>query len=94
MNLKKPIRRPDVMVKDIGGETLLYSRDEKAIHVLNPTAQRIWELCDGQHTVADIAQAIRSSFVVPDQHDLTADIRQVIAVFVEKGLLLITDRKA
>jgi hypothetical protein len=39
----KPIRRPNVMVQDGEGETLLYGAEAGAIHVLNPTAKHIWE---------------------------------------------------
>ncbi len=87
MNSVEPKRQPGITVKDIGGETLLYSTDEEAIHILNPTAQLIWELCDGGHSVTDIEQAIRTSFSVPDGHDVIADIRQTLAVFSDKGLL-------
>jgi hypothetical protein len=40
------------------------------MHILNPTARRIWELCDGEHSVEDMAQAIRGSFSVPDAYDV------------------------
>ena len=83
----KPVRKPDISIKDIGGEALLYNTDEEAIHILNPTAQLIWEFCDGTHTVADIEQAIRTNFSVPDGHDVTADIQQTLAVLIDKGLL-------
>ena len=46
MTATNPVRKSGITVKDIGGEILLHSSDDKAIHVLNPTAQLIWELCD------------------------------------------------
>jgi fructose-1,6-bisphosphatase len=87
MNSTKPVRKPDITVKEIGDETFLYSAAEEAIHILNPTAQLIWELCDGEHTVADIEQAIRENFSVPDKHNVAADIQQTLDVFAEKALL-------
>jgi hypothetical protein len=87
MNTTKPVRRSGITVKDIGGEALLYSTEEEAIHILNPTAQLIWELCDGEHGLKDIEQAIRASFSVADEHDVTGDIRRTLEVFVGKGLL-------
>jgi hypothetical protein len=83
----RPVRKSDISIKDIGDETLLYNIDEEAIHILNPTAQLIWELCDGVHTVADIEQTIRTNFSVPAGHDVTADIQRTLAVFTDKGLL-------
>jgi len=87
MNTTRPVRKPGITVKDIGGETLLYGAEEGAIHILNPTAQVIWELCDGQHTVDDMEQAISASFSVADEHDVTRDIRRTLGVFADKGLL-------
>jgi hypothetical protein len=87
MNTTRPVRKPGITAKDIGGETLLYSAEEEAIHILNPTAQLIWELCDGEHTVEDMEQAIRTSFSVADENDVSGDIWRTLEVFVGKGLL-------
>jgi hypothetical protein len=85
--MMKPVRKPGIAAKNIGGETLLYSAEEEAIHVLNPTAELIWELCDGEHTVASMEQAIRASYSVPDGHDVSGDIRRTLGIFAAKGLL-------
>jgi hypothetical protein len=87
MNSTKPSRRPDIVVQDSGDETLLYSAEAEAIHVLNPTARRIWDLCDGQHTLAHIEQILRASFFIPADRDVAADIEQTLTLFAEKGLL-------
>ncbi len=83
----KPICKPGLTVKDIGGEALLYSADEEAIHILNPTAQLIWELCDGTRTITDMEQTIRTNFFVSTEYDVRQDIRHALAIFVDKGLL-------
>jgi len=87
MNTTKPDRKPGIIAKDIGGETLLYSAEEEVIHVLNPTARLVWELCDGQHTVKDVERAIRAGFSVDEEHDVTGDIHQTLEIFAAKGLL-------
>jgi hypothetical protein len=87
MNTTKPVRKPGIIVQDIGEETLLYSAEGKAIHILNPTAKRIWELCDGEHTAADMARALRASFSIAAEHDVTRDIQRTLEVFAAKGLL-------
>jgi len=45
----KPLRKSDILVQELGEQTVLYRTKGKAIHVLNPTARLIWGLCDGQH---------------------------------------------
>ncbi len=57
------MRREDVIRKSVDeSETMLYDPQTETIHVLNPSAELIWELCDGEHTPADIAQAIREQY--------------------------------
>ena len=87
MNIVKPIRKSDITVKDIGGETLLYGSDQKILHVLNATAKLIWDLCDGEHSLAEIEQALRSNFSVPADHNVAADIEKTLEIFVSKDLL-------
>jgi hypothetical protein len=74
-------------VREIGDETMLYSADEKAIHVLNPTAKVIWDLCDGKHTVEEMERAVKASFSVAEGYDAAADIERTLKVFANKGLL-------
>jgi hypothetical protein len=86
--MMKPVRKPGITAKNIGGEMLLYSAEEEAIHVLNPTAELLWELCDGEHTVASMEQAIRANFSVTDERDVAGDIRRTLEVFAAKGLII------
>ena len=86
-DIVKAIHKPGMLVQDLGGEMLLYSAEEKVMHILNPTARRIWELCDGEHTIGDMEQAMRASFAVAEEYDVVGDIRRTLAVFVEKKLM-------
>ena len=83
----KPIRNPGIRSQDLDGETLLYTADEQAIHILNPTAHRIWELCDGEHTVEDMAQTLQETFFIRKEYDVIRDVRRTLEEFVTKGLL-------
>jgi hypothetical protein len=87
MDEMKPIRKPGITVKNLGDETLLYSAEGEAIHVLNTTAQFIWELCDGAHTVTDIEKLLQINFSVPAEQDVMADVHRTLETFGEKGLL-------
>jgi hypothetical protein len=83
----KPLRKSDILVQELGEQTILYRAEGKAIHVLNPTARLIWELCDGQHSLRDMEQAVHASFAIPEGHDVCADIRRTVDGFSSKGLL-------
>lgn len=87
MSKTVPVRKQDIFIQDIGREALLYSVRGKAFHVLNPTARLIWELCDGNHTVEDIEQAIRENFSMANEYDISGDIRRTLKFFSNKGLI-------
>ncbi|MFQ5577204.1 MAG: PqqD family protein [Anaerolineae bacterium] len=87
VTIAKPVRKPNITVKDIGGEALLHSSEGEAIHVLNPTAQLIWQLCDGNHTLEEMEAAVRARFSVADEYDVAGDIRQTLQAFAAKQLL-------
>lgn len=80
-----PLAKAGIETKDIGGETLLICGDD--IHVLNTTAALIWKLCDGQHTLADIEEAVCQEYAVPEDRDVMADIKRALEDFKSKDLL-------
>jgi hypothetical protein len=85
-DLTKAIRKPGILVQDLGGELLLYNAEEKMMHILNPTARYIWELCNGNQSIEAMEETIKASFSVPGGHDVVGDIRQTLEVFASKGL--------
>lgn len=82
-----PVQRPDVIIQKAGEETMLYTIQSKAVHILNPTAKQIWDLCDGEHTVEDMEQTLRTIFDIPPEHNLASDIQEALESFYAKGLL-------
>ena len=88
MDASRPVRKPDITVKQVGSEVIVFGRADKEIHVLNATAKLIWDLCDGKHTVEEIEASIRSRFSVPPESNLTEDIQKTLRVFDQKGLLV------
>ncbi len=75
-----PKRRPDLSVRVIEGETVVLDRQAGLIHQLNPTASFIWERCNGNATVADIAKELSDAFGVDPEtaaQDVTAIVRQL-----------------
>lgn len=83
---ENPIRREEVMERQIRNEHMLYDAVRKVVHVLNETAYFIWERCDGQHTIEDIVREASSASGKAEDF-IRADVEQCMAVFREKGLL-------
>jgi PqqD family protein of HPr-rel-A system len=83
----KPVRKLTVQRGKIGNESVLFNKETGAVHVLNPTADRIWELCDGEHSIQEIEDEVRREFHPDGDRDIAADIRNVLERFTKEGLL-------
>jgi hypothetical protein len=51
-------RSTRIFVQKLPSELVVYDVERNEVHCLNGTAARVWELCDGNHTVAEIAQQL------------------------------------
>jgi hypothetical protein len=83
----KPYKRDDVVCKSARRETLLYDPVTDSVHVLNPTALIVWELCDGHHTPAEMEAALRARFGGTAKQDVAGDVQAVLALFENEGLI-------
>ena len=53
-----PTRQGQAWVRRGSDETAVYNPSTGALHVLNPSALAIWELCDGATTGREMAEAV------------------------------------
>ena len=83
----KPLHKNNLLLKDLGDEFLIYSAEHKELHVINRTAQLIWNLCDGTHSINEIENEVRAHFSIPPEKDITEDIQGTLKIFRDKGLL-------
>lgn len=87
MDTRKPVRTEGIVSRQLGDELLLYDSDESVIHVTNETAETIWQLCDGSHTISDMENHVREAFDVPERADVKADIAAIIKEFHDLGII-------
>ena len=76
-----------MVLRDLGAEAMLYDAVADQVVRLNPTSQRIWELCDGERDLAAIASELREGFDVSGDDDLERDVRETVEAFAQAGLL-------
>ncbi|HZT97544.1 MAG TPA: PqqD family protein [Chloroflexota bacterium] len=82
MTLKK---RADIRVWEVEGEAIMYDPASGMGHVLNPTALRIWSMCDGRPE-REIQAALGRDF--PESKEtIHRDVTGAIKQFKELGLL-------
>jgi len=51
-------RRSDLVVEEVGGETLVYDLERHRAHCLSATAAWVWRHCDGKSTAAELARRL------------------------------------
>lgn len=81
-----PMRRSDLSVRIIEGETVVLDRHRRLIHQLNKTASYIWKSCDGKSTVTEIANELAEAFRI-DVDSAERDTVTVVAELESLGLI-------
>ena len=83
----KPSKREDVVFRKIGDETVLYNTETRLVHILNSTAERVWQLCDGRHDIAQIEEGLGQEFIIEDEVPVRKDIESILTEFKKSKLL-------
>ena len=58
-------RRDHLVVESLPDEVLVYDTERHKAHCLNRTAAAVWEHCDGQMSVADVARRLTRELQTP-----------------------------
>lgn len=69
---------------ELGG--YVYAVESKRVHAVNSSAQMILSLCDGEHTLHDIAAAMQARYPVSID-ELIVDVRGFVQYCLEEGFL-------
>lgn len=77
--------RPDVTLQRVGREAILHDDRAGQAHVINASAARVWELCDGRSFEEVVASFAEPYGLGPDA--VRADVERVIDGFDRLGLL-------
>ncbi len=86
MNIKdvKPTRRGDFL--GVERDKFYVAVSEEEVYELSPLAYYVWSLCDGEHTVRDIALDISNNANVP-YHEVIEPLLIVLEQMQKAGLL-------
>jgi hypothetical protein len=86
MIMNRVIQAGDVISRRVGDEMVVVKNTAETAHVLNKTAAAIWELCDGEHSLDDIAGHLCDHFEVSFE-EARADIDDIIDRSIKIGIL-------
>lgn len=88
MKQDKPRRANRVLVHALGEESILYDSRDDAVHVLNVTAARVFELCNGQRQGTDIARIIGDEFARNcSSLEIECSVERVLRDFARHNLI-------
>jgi len=82
----KPRRKEDINQKRLDGETVLYDDGQQKVYSLNQVAAIIWELCDGQRSMREIAEEVAAVYE-KDAREVADDVKGLIAEMAKMDLL-------
>lgn len=80
------VRRPDLLIRDSEGETLLYDPASGRAHWLNATAAVIWKLIDGVASKRDLVETVGDLFAL-EPGEAQAGVNAVVDELAAQGLL-------
>lgn len=80
-------KRTDVRTIQVEEELMLHDPAAHKVYVLNPTANLVWTLCDGVHTIEQIVAAIANQFGKTEQANISQDVQQTVDWLNEYDLL-------
>lgn len=76
----RPSKVAEVLELDMGDGLILYNHDSSLVHHLNPSAALVWQLCDGQASVGDLAREIAEEYGLQGE-EVEEQVASVIAEF-------------
>ena len=81
-----PKGRDDLLKRDLEDGGVLYDQETSQIYTLNTTAALIWEYCDKNNSIKEIAGELAETCNLT-MEDILEDVRKIISGFHSKGLL-------
>lgn len=80
-------RRDRVLVQRAAGKHVLLNLDDGQYYALDEVSGRIWELCDGDHSVEAVVAALCADFDAPAA-TVEADVVAFVGEMMAEKLLL------
>lgn len=76
-------RKEDVVSRREGNKTLIFHQNPGWVCILNPTSTFLWEHCEGERTVAELAELLTARFDIPKAYAAPADLENLVSQHLE-----------
>jgi hypothetical protein len=82
-----PRRKEQVITQKGADEVLLFNMEDGSYYALNEVGNRIWELCDGTHGMAEMVCVLAKEYNAPAEI-IETDILEVLGDLRNKELIV------
>lgn len=86
MTKKIPKKNPDIIWKNVRGETVLLNPESGKYYGLNKVGCAFWEKVDGKKSVSEIADLLLDEFSV-EKDRLLKDLEDLLTTLTENNLI-------
>jgi hypothetical protein len=83
---RRPMRNPEVWLRQADGENVVYDPAREAVHVMNTTAVAIWVLCDGHTAPTEMIEAVCALSALPYEV-VEEDVMRILDEFDRAGVI-------
>lgn len=77
---------PDVSVRELAGEFVVFDATRSKAHALNPSVAHVWRLCDGKRSMAEVAEELTAELGL-EKADAHAILLMSLERLEQAGLL-------
>jgi len=89
-----PIRKKEYTTRLLpDGYIAIIDSEHKQVHSLPPVGALVWELCDGKHTIGEIADEISQMVEVVRQRNFVQEVSDLVTILTDRGLVKSVDDK-
>jgi len=85
--VRLPAKKENCREHQIGSDVAVYDESGRRVHVLNETAYRIWQRCDGESLLSDLVAEMGAFYSDVPEASLRNDVERVLDEFRQKDLL-------
>jgi len=82
-----PQRSRRALAQELNGELVLVQVDTGMYYTLNEVGSRVWDLCDGSLTVAQVVAKMCEEFDAPAA-EVEADVVELVGQLADENLLI------
>lgn len=87
MDTRKPLRKSDIVSQKIGDECMLYDPSTGSMHVINSTAEFVFNLCDGTKNLGEIEHLMQKTHQISEKHHVRKDLEAILKSFSDLGII-------